>query len=167
MDSLRKKKTILMVEDDDAFSAVLGGILRRAGYDVVEAYDGWQALELARRRRPDLITLDIGLPHASGMWFYRRKLLHGELGDVPLVVISGMDLGSGDPGAVFRRAMLREGLPAPQGYFEKPPDRSALLALLERLSGGEETSDRPVPAGDDGGGARKKGAPRAGRGRVG
>ena len=59
-------RRILVVDDSRSNAISLGVLLRALGQDVEMAYDGPAALELIRRRRPDLVLLDIGLPGMDG-----------------------------------------------------------------------------------------------------
>jgi two-component system, OmpR family, alkaline phosphatase synthesis response regulator PhoP len=60
-------QTILVVEDEPRIAAIAADYLRHAGYIVVVASDGSQALQTARTMRPDLVVLDLGLPGMDGM----------------------------------------------------------------------------------------------------
>jgi DNA-binding response OmpR family regulator len=62
----RAKKIILIVDDEEDIRRMLAFRLRQAGFIAQVASDGEKALEIARRIRPDLIILDITLPHISG-----------------------------------------------------------------------------------------------------
>ena len=63
---------ILVVDDEDAGRFVKGQTLKRAGYDVIEAATGREALELAAKEFPDLVVLDVNLPDISGLEVCRR-----------------------------------------------------------------------------------------------
>jgi CheY-like chemotaxis protein len=77
---------ILTVEDDPIVQSDLRLILEDAGYIVSNARDGLEAVEQARRHRPDLILMDIGLPRLDGIAATERIL--GER-DVPIVALTG------------------------------------------------------------------------------
>jgi PAS domain S-box-containing protein len=66
------RRRILVVDDNRSNATSLGVLLRALGQDVEMAYDGPAALELVRRRRPDLVLLDIGLPGMDGYEVARR-----------------------------------------------------------------------------------------------
>ena len=74
--------TIAIIDDDIYISDMLESLLRGAGYDVVRAYSGTEALYLLERTRPDLILLDLMLPGLSG----EEVLPH--IGDLPVIVLS-------------------------------------------------------------------------------
>ena len=60
------KKRILLVDDEQALVEMISMRLEAEGYEVIPAYDGQQALDLARSENPDLIILDIMLPKMDG-----------------------------------------------------------------------------------------------------
>jgi DNA-binding response OmpR family regulator len=96
-------RKILVVDDDRKIVELVTLYLRREGYGVLAAYNGRQALELARLRQPDLIVLDLLLPELDGRDVCR--LLRAESG-VPIImltarstgddVLAGLDLGADD-----------------------------------------------------------------------
>jgi len=80
-------KTILVVDDEaslrELVRVVLGG-----SYRFVEAEDGEQALELARRDRPDLIVLDVMLPRLNGLEVLAELRRDAELSTIPVVIVT-------------------------------------------------------------------------------
>lgn len=79
---------ILIVEDEPDLSDLLSFILRRAGHDVIVAFDGDTALKLWRERDPDLVLLDLGIPRTDG-WEV-CKTIRGE-SSTPVMIVSGAD----------------------------------------------------------------------------
>jgi DNA-binding response OmpR family regulator len=79
---------ILVVEDELDLSDLLSYILRRAGHDVIVAFDGETALRLWRERDPELILLDVGLPKVNG-WEVCRQIRSES--STPIVIVSGSD----------------------------------------------------------------------------
>lgn len=77
---------ILTVEDDPIVQRDLRLILEDAGYHVSGARDGIEAVDEARRQRPDLIVMDLGLPRLDGIAATEQIL---EERDVPIVALSG------------------------------------------------------------------------------
>jgi len=94
---------ILLVDDERAILESLRYALEKEGYDVLEASEGSEALELARTRSPDLVLLDIMLPGMSG--FEVCRILRKE-SSVPILMLTaradepdrvvGLDLGADD-----------------------------------------------------------------------
>src|SRR3954451_10616634 len=82
------RKTVLVVEDDEAVSSLLVALLEDRGYAAVPAYDGQSAIELAGKLLPDLITLDLALPGTDGHEVLARLKADPKTRDIPIVVIS-------------------------------------------------------------------------------
>jgi two-component system, cell cycle response regulator DivK len=89
------KKLILVVEDQEDNRQILRDLLSNAGYDMVEAEDGEQALEAVTRQRPDLILMDIQLPIMDGYEATRRIKADPALKAIPIIVVTSYAL-SGD-----------------------------------------------------------------------
>jgi PAS domain S-box-containing protein len=83
------RRRILVVDDNRYNANSLGVLLRTLGQDVEMAYDGPAALELVRRRRPDLVLLDIGLPGMDGYEVARRCRQDEDLRRITLVAMTG------------------------------------------------------------------------------
>jgi len=87
--NVKVRKWILVAEDDRNIRSLLSRVLTEAGYAVVTARDGIEALELMREIRPHLILLDLRMPRLSGVQFlaHSRRIptvvLSGFLGDLP------------------------------------------------------------------------------------
>jgi CheY-like chemotaxis protein len=82
------RRTVLVVEDDEAVSELLVTLLADRGYVAHAARDGQTAMRLARRVRPDLITLDLALPELAGTDVL-ASLKRDELTrEIPVIVIS-------------------------------------------------------------------------------
>lgn len=94
---------ILIVEDDKKTASLVALYLEREGYKTVVAYDGEQALEIARRHQPMFVILDLMLPLLDG-WEVCRQLRRSS--DVPILIlsareeeidrVSGLTLGADD-----------------------------------------------------------------------
>jgi CheY-like chemotaxis protein len=63
---MRTESRVLIVDDDPVFRTVLRGTLAAAGFDVIEAVDGEEALGQFREQQPDLILLDVMMPKIDG-----------------------------------------------------------------------------------------------------
>jgi DNA-binding response OmpR family regulator len=88
MAARKEKLTVLLAEDDADLARMYRIRLEREGYEVLQASDGATALELARRHRPDLILLDIGLPHKDGIAVLEERLDSPELRRIPVVLLT-------------------------------------------------------------------------------
>jgi len=133
-------KTVLVVDDERQIAAIAGDYLRHAGFTVVTAGDGVEALALARSRHPDLVVLDLGLPDMDGTEVCRRIRAES---NAPIIVLSAraseaekvraLDLGADD-------------------YVTKPFGPDELLArirvALRRVTAEEVPESGHLQAGD-------------------
>ena len=99
------KKTILIVEDEEPLQLVLNDVLAVEGYNVLEAKDGLEGLEVATKEHPDLILLDILMPKMGGLEML-KKLREDEWGKkVPVIVLTNLsdneDVAKAMEGDVF------------------------------------------------------------------
>jgi CheY-like chemotaxis protein len=97
-------KKVLVVDDEDDVRKFLTAVLEKHGYETLTAEDGTEALEIARREKPDLVTLDLQMPHGTGTDFYRKFARSRDYQDTPIIVVSGLagrDLAVKKPVAVF------------------------------------------------------------------
>src|SRR5437868_1422681 len=62
-----RRKCVLVVEDNATIGGLLVALLREEGYRALRAWDGREAMKMARDRRPDLIVLDLSLPYRDGI----------------------------------------------------------------------------------------------------
>ncbi len=126
-------KHVLVVEDEPDFAALLRSVLETAGYTVATARDCEDALAEARKHRPDLITLDIGMPRKSGVFFYRKLKEKGAFGDVPVVVVTGLTRDDRVMENLIHSLLEPDNVPHPQAYFEKPFDEPRFLQTIHEL----------------------------------
>jgi DNA-binding response OmpR family regulator len=79
---------ILVVEDDKEMRGLLAEVLRVAGYPVITANNGAQALVEMYRTRPSLILLDLMMPGMSGQQFRAAQLHDPAVSGIPVVCVS-------------------------------------------------------------------------------
>ena len=89
------KKRILVVEDQEDNQQILRDLLTNAGYEMIEAENGEDAVASAQARRPDLILMDIQLPILDGYEATRRIKADPDLKSIPIIVVTSYAL-SGD-----------------------------------------------------------------------
>lgn len=82
------KNRVLLVEDNHENRGIFSTILEYEGYEVVEAADGFEALDRARECAPDVVLLDLGLPDMDGFEVMRRLGDELHLGDVPVLIVT-------------------------------------------------------------------------------
>ena len=85
------RSTVMVVEDFADTRLMLEQWLSRRGFRVVHAKDGWEAVGVAVRERPDLILMDLNLPVLDGVEVTCLLREHEELRDVPIVAITAHD----------------------------------------------------------------------------
>lgn len=81
--------TVLIADDDSRLLEALSLRLRREGFKVLTASDGYNALALAVERRPDLLVLDVNMPAGDGFTVQERGNHRSELADVPVIYLTG------------------------------------------------------------------------------
>ena len=97
---IQERPLILVVEDDQQTRELYEYVLRMAGYDVAIARDGLAALRILEQHLPDVILLDLDLPHVSGFDVHQEVLAHAETASIPIVVVTGTTWAP--PAGVFR-----------------------------------------------------------------
>ena len=118
------QKMILIVDDDPDLCVGLQVRLNANHYDVALAADGAASIVEARKHKPDLILLDLGLPAGDGFSVLERLKVNDSLSSIPVVVLSGRDrVGNRD------RA-LKAGAKA---YLQKPMSNEKLLELIRLI----------------------------------
>lgn len=115
---------VLVVEDFEDTRALIRLELEQRGFRVIEATDGAQGVEIATRERPDIIIMDIGLPHVDGIEATRRIREDNSMRDVLIVALTAHHETE------YRARALAAGCDA---YLTKPVDFDWLIDLLGRL----------------------------------
>ena len=118
---------ILYVEDNDDNVYVLKTRFGRAGYTVLVATDGAQALTMAAAEKPDLIVMDLAMPVLDGWETTRRLKALEETRDIPVIALSSHAM-AGD-----REKALAAGC---DDFDTKPVEIKRLLAKIEAVLGG-------------------------------
>ena len=120
------RKKILIVEDDQDMRRALNVRLRANNYDTAFASDAIQALSIAKKEKPDLLLLDLGLPGGDGFVVMERMKNNDSLACLPVIVVSARD-----PAGNKDRA-LSAGAAA---FFQKPVDNGQLIAAIRHTLG--------------------------------
>ncbi len=116
---------ILVVDDEPDTLAFIVAVLEDSGAEVIEACDGNEALDVARREKPDLVTLDISMPGKDGGQVFEEMRSDPALRDIPVCIISGRP--------ELRRLIYQRTVPPPDGYFDKPIDEKSLLLNVRKV----------------------------------
>jgi CheY-like chemotaxis protein len=120
----RTQQVVLVVEDFEDNRFMLRKLLEMAGYRVIEATDGEQAIVLAEQEQPALILMDLSLPRLDGLSATRQIRQHAQLSGVPIVAVSAHD------SADFHAQALEAGC---NEYVSKPIDFEQLDVLMKRI----------------------------------
>jgi CheY-like chemotaxis protein len=130
------KGKILVVDDDQTFRMMTRAVLKKNGYETVEASNGLEGLHLLRQEQPDLVLCDINMPILTGIEFVEEAAT--EYPSLPMIVVSGTDKMS-----IVAKA-LRFGI---KDFITKPiTDPSSLVAAVSDTL--EQTSDQAVESRD-------------------
>jgi CheY-like chemotaxis protein len=116
--------TVLVADDNPDQRALYVDILSHAGYSVIEACDGEQAIARARQDRPALIIMDVTMPGTSGWNAVRAVRDQLETRDIPVIVITGL-AGTRDRDASFAAGS--------DAYLSKPVSPRRLLEEVRRF----------------------------------
>ena len=117
-------QTVLVVEDYDDARELIGMWLVSSGYRVIQARDGAEAVEVARRECPDLVIMDMSLPTLDGLTATQAIRQIEELCDVPVIACSAHDVRD------WADKALAAGC---NEFISKPVDFAALESALKRL----------------------------------
>jgi two-component system cell cycle response regulator DivK len=115
-------KCILVVEDQADNRRILRDLLVNAGYELIEAESGEEALKAVETQRPVLILMDIQLPVMDGYEATRRIRLNPELKSIPIIAVTSYAL-SGDEAKALAAGC--------NAYVTKPFSPRALLAKVK------------------------------------
>jgi DNA-binding response OmpR family regulator len=117
---------ILIVDDDPDMLQALQIRLKANGYDVHCAEDGMGAISEARKRVPDLIVLDLGIPAGDGFVVLDSLKASIDLSSIPVVVLSGRDRRANE------ERVLKAGARA---FLQKPVQTNEFLAVIRQTLG--------------------------------
>lgn len=126
-DAAATGRTVLLVEDSDAIRDAFTILLEDAGYTVLGAGTGHDALRLAADRQPDLVLLDMGLPDMTGLDVVRRIKADAGTSGIAVVAVTGRDEEAD------RKACLAAGCAA---YIVKPVNTKTLVRDLPGFMAG-------------------------------
>src|SRR5579863_7587899 len=116
--------TVLNVDDNPASRYARSRVLRQAGYIVLEATSGTEALAMVTQERPELVLLDVNLPDISGLDVCRQIKANPQAAAIPVLHISATAVEEQD---------LITGLQAADAYVTEPVQPEVLLAFVGAL----------------------------------
>jgi Fe-S oxidoreductase/CheY-like chemotaxis protein len=118
-------RRILVVDDEPDVRAFLTAVFEDNGATVYTAADGAQGLTLARKERPDLITLDISMPGMDGGKVFETIRKDPELAKISVCIITGRP--------ELRKLIYERPVPPPEGYLDKPVNEETLLINIRKI----------------------------------
>ena len=128
---------IMIVDDDPELRLALKLRLRANHYDTVSACDGYSAIALAQKERPNLILLDLGLPAGDGYVVLKRLQDSDALSDIPVIVLTARDPQANED------CSLEAGAAA---FFQKPADNHELLEVIQATLRGASPPVSSLPS---------------------
>lgn len=116
---------ILVIDDEPVIRILLKQLFEKKGYEVVEASDGKQGLDLFKKQSPDLVITDLIMPEEEGLSVIRKiKQMDG---DAKIIAISGGGIGSADIYLDLAKSM------GAAHIFKKPFDVQDVLLTVEQM----------------------------------
>lgn len=122
-------KTVLVVDDEEDVREFLSTVLEDAGFNVVTASDGVEALEMVTMAPPDFISLDLVMPRKSGIKFLYELRHNKDWKTIPVVIVTAHahdELGKSDFDGIF----TGKSLTGPNVYLEKPVNPDSYVHLV-------------------------------------
>ena len=124
---MTQQRTILVADDESHILHVVSLKLRNAGYRVLTAHDGQEALEAAQQERPDLIITDYHMPQLSGLELCRKLKQDAATQDIPAIMLTARGYHL-EPHDTEQSGILR--------MLSKPFSPRHLLATVNEVLGG-------------------------------
>ena len=128
---------IMVVDDDADLRHALSLRLRANNYDTVNVCDGYSAIAMAQKERPQLIILDLGLPAGDGFTVLKNLQQYPALSAIPVIVLTARDPEGNE------KRTLESGAVA---FFQKPADNEELLGVIRAClkTGGDRGGRLPA-----------------------
>ncbi len=123
------KKYVLIVDDDPDLVETVSMMLENKGYEVGKAYDGIEGEEAIKKRRPDVLILDVMMPRKNGYQLCKELKSNKWTQDIPIVLLTAV--GEAVPTTSYSHA---EGMAIEaEDFIPKPVDAKTLVEAVERL----------------------------------
>ncbi len=118
-------RKILVVDDEADIRTFLTTVMQDNGATVITAENGDKALALAKQEKPDLMTLDLGMPGKDGGAVYAALRADSALATLPVCIISGRP--------ELRKTIYDKDIPKPEGYLDKPVTEESVLTNVRKV----------------------------------
>jgi CheY-like chemotaxis protein len=106
-----------------------------SGYEPVAARNGSEGLQKAKEILPDLIILDVMMPKAGGVSMYQELKADQRLRDIPVIMLTGVGEKSFSHYLKMLKFKIKDPIPQPNAYMEKPLDHERLVELVREIIG--------------------------------
>jgi CheY-like chemotaxis protein len=139
---MKKTQTVLIVDDEKDVVRFLSMALTDAGFNVLIANSGVEALEVLKKCIPNLISLDVVMPGGSGIKFHREIKKNAAWSQIPVLVVTGHardDLGKAD----FTEMTIS----GPGVYLEKPVTAETYVNAIRKILGIKDSETQEVASG--------------------
>lgn len=120
------QRTVLIVEDNELNMKLFHDLLAAHGYQTIQTRNGFDALELARKHKPDLVLMDIQLPEVSGLEVTKWLKDDETLRHIPVIAVTAFAM-KGD------EERIRSG--GCEAYISKPISVMGFLETVHRFAG--------------------------------
>src|SRR5512133_3950841 len=117
--------TLLIVDDNASARETLIAMLEQDHYQIEQAKDGFQALQILHHIQPDLILLDVMMPGMDGFEVCRRIRATQHLAEVPIILLTALD---------DRTSLVRGIESGADDFLSKPADRRELIARVRTIA---------------------------------
>ncbi|MBI4642347.1 MAG: response regulator [Deltaproteobacteria bacterium] len=122
-------KYVLIVDDDPDLVETVSMILESKGYEVGKAYDGIEGEAAVKKRRPDVLVLDVMMPRKNGYQLCKELKADQATRGIPVVLLTAV--GEAVPTTTYSHA---EGMAVEaEDFIPKPVDAATLVEAVERL----------------------------------
>ena len=123
------KKYVLIVDDDPDLVETVSMMLESKGYEVGKAYDGIEGEESIKKRRPDVLVLDVMMPRKNGYQLCKELKSNKWTQEIPIILLTAV--GEAVPTTSYSHA---EGMAIEaEDFIPKPVDAATLVEAVERL----------------------------------
>jgi two-component system, OmpR family, response regulator VicR len=127
----RPRKSILCIEDEPEMIDLIRLILSRKGFEVLGAASGMDGLDIIRKKRPDLVLLDLMMPDMDGWEVYQQIKADEKTRDMPVIVVTAK--------AQSIDKVLGIHIAKVDDYIAKPFSPQELLASVEKVLNKQES----------------------------
>jgi Fe-S oxidoreductase/CheY-like chemotaxis protein len=118
-------RKILVIDDEPDIVTFISAILEDNGATVFKAYSGDEAIEMAHKEKPDLMTLDLSMPGKSGIEVFEELRSIEVLKSIPVCIITGKP--------ELRKLIYERKVAPPEGYLDKPITEEGLLLNVRKI----------------------------------